>query len=188
VHRIDQDTSGLIVFAKDAQAQRRMKVQFARREPERVYLAVVYGHPSPSEGTWHDRIVWDENALIQKETRPRDGRGVDAVLTYRTLEAFPGASLLEVHLRTGRRNQIRIQAGLRGHTLIGEQRYGDTPGELRPVPFGRQALHAYQLAFNHPTDARALRFEAPLPGDFADLLVRLRRQGNRARYSQRSSA
>jgi 23S rRNA pseudouridine1911/1915/1917 synthase len=176
VHRIDQDTSGLIVFAKDAQAQRRMKEQFARREPERVYLAVVYGHPSPPEGTWHDRLVWDEKALIQKETHPRDPRGLDAVLTYRTLEAFTGASLLEVHLRTGRRNQIRIQARLRGHTLIGEQRYGSGPGELGPISFGRQALHAHRLVFDHPTDGRALRFEAPLPEDFADLLARLRKR------------
>jgi 23S rRNA pseudouridine1911/1915/1917 synthase len=124
VHRIDQDTSGLIVFAKDAPAQRTVLAQFARREPERVYLAVVHGHPLPADGTWHDTLVWDERALIQKATHHRDPRGVDAELTYRTLEALAGASLLEVQLRTGRRNQIRIQARLRGHPLIGDQRYG----------------------------------------------------------------
>lgn len=175
VHRIDQATSGLIVFAMDAQAQRRMKAQFARREPERVYLAIVHGHPLPPEGTWTDTLVWDEKALIQKETHPRDPRGLDAVLTYRTLEAFAGASLLEVHLRTGRRNQIRIQAQLRGHALIGDQRYGLGPDERRQISFRRQALHAYWLAFKHPTDGRALRFEAPVPEDFAALLTRLRK-------------
>ena len=68
VHRIDQDTSGLVVFAKDPDAQRRLKRQFARREPERVYLAVVYGHPDPAVGTWRDRLIWDEKAMIQKAT------------------------------------------------------------------------------------------------------------------------
>jgi len=176
VHRIDQHTSGLIVFAKDAEAQRRIRLQFARRKPERVYLAVVYGQPSPPEGRWHDRLVWDEKALIQKAAHPRDPGGTDAVLTYRTLEAFPGSSLLELHLRTGRRNQIRIQARLRGHTLVGEQRYGHGPEDLPPIAFGRQALHAYRLAFEHPSDRRALRFEAPLPRDFVDLLARLRKR------------
>jgi 23S rRNA pseudouridine1911/1915/1917 synthase len=176
VHRIDQDTSGLVVFAKDAQAQRTMKAQFARREPERVYLAVVHGHPLPPDGIWQDTLLWDETALIQKETHPRDPRGLDAVLTYRTLEAFAGASLLEVHLRTGRRNQIRIQARLRGHALIGDQRYGFGPDERHPISFGRQALHASRLAFDHPTDGRALRFEAPLPEDFANLLTLLRKR------------
>jgi 23S rRNA pseudouridine1911/1915/1917 synthase len=176
VHRIDQDTSGLIVFAKDAQAQSTIRAQFARHEPERVYLAVVHGHPSPPDGTWHDRLVWDEKALIQKETHPRDPHGLDAVLTYRTVEAFAGASLLEVRLRTGRRNQIRIQARLRGHPLIGDQRYASAPDERRAIPFGRQALHAYRLAFDHPGDGRALRFEAPVPDDLADLLARLRKR------------
>ena len=173
VHRIDQDTSGLIVFVRDAAAQRKLTAQFASREPERVYLAVVQGRPSPPEGTWHDRIVWDERALVQKETRPGDPRALDAVLRYRTLEAFAGASLLEVHLGTGRRNQIRIQARLKGHPLIGDRRYGSGPDD--PIAFGRQALHAWRLSFVHPTDGRAVRFEAPIPRDFADLLAKLRK-------------
>ncbi|PYR91929.1 MAG: RluA family pseudouridine synthase [Acidobacteria bacterium] len=176
VHRIDQDTSGLVVFAKDAQTQSRLKAQFKRREPERVYWAVVYGQPSPPEGTWRDHLVWDEKALIQKETHPRDPRANEAISEYRTLEAFRDASLIEVRLRTGRRNQIRIQARLRGHTLVGEQRYVLSPGTLRPINFERQALHAYRLAFQHPDDGRRLEFEAPLPPDLMSLLKRLRRE------------
>jgi 23S rRNA pseudouridine1911/1915/1917 synthase len=176
VHRIDQDTSGLVVFALNARAQQRLKAQFARREPERTYLAVVYGHPAPAAGTWRDVLVWDEKALIQKKTHPRDPRGRAAVSTYRTLESFGGASLLEVQLHTGRRNQIRLQAHLRGHTLVGEQRYTHGPEILRPIRFGRQALHAYRLAFTHPTDGRALSFLAPPPADFEELLARLRRR------------
>ena len=175
VHRIDQDTSGLVMFAKNAEAQQRLKAQFARHEPERVYLAVVYGHPSPASGTWRDRLVWDAKAMIQKETHPRDPNGNDAISEYRVVESFRDASLIEVRLQTGRRNQIRIQARLRGHTLVGEERYVYGPEILRPIDFARQALHAHRLACRHPTDNRTLEFEAPLPPDLEDLLTTLRR-------------
>jgi 23S rRNA pseudouridine1911/1915/1917 synthase len=174
VHRIDRDTSGLVVFAKTAAAQQQLRAQFKRREPERVYLAVVYGHPAPASGTWSDRVVWDNRALVQKETHPRDPRGKDAVCAYRVVERLRGASLIEVRLVTGRRNQIRLQARLRGHTLVGEQRYTYGPDSLRTIAFPRQALHAHRLAFRHPTSGRELRFEAPLPEDMQALVARLR--------------
>ena len=175
VHRIDQDTSGLVMFAKHAEAQRRLRSQFARHEPERVYLAVVYGRPNPASGTWRDRLVWDAKAMIQKETHPRDPNGNDAVSEYRVVESFDDASLLEIQLQTGRRNQIRIQARLRGHTLVGEERYVYGPDNLRPIDFGRQALHARRLSVRHPADERVLSFEAPLPADLQELITRLRR-------------
>jgi len=175
VHRIDQDTSGLVVFAKDPETQRRLKVQFARREPERVYLAVVYGRPDPPQGTWRDTLVWDTKALIQKETHRRDPQGMEAISEYRTVESFREASLIEVRLRTGRRNQIRIQARLRGHTLVGEERYVYGPDSLRSIQFGRQALHAYRLGFAHPADDSPMTLVAPPPADFEELLSRLRR-------------
>ena len=173
VHRIDLDTSGLVVFAKTSGAQDALKEQFKRREPERVYWAVVTGHPEPAEGTWRDRLVWDRKALVQKEARRDDERGIAAIAHYRVLERFRDASLVEVRLHTGKRNQIRIQAQLRGHPLVGERRYvGES--SRRPIPFGRQALHAYRLSFLHPADGRPLTFEAPLPDDFEKLLARLR--------------
>jgi 23S rRNA pseudouridine1911/1915/1917 synthase len=174
VHRIDRDTSGLVVFAKDPRTQQAMKKQFIQREPERVYLALVYGHPEPEKGSWRDRLVWDRKALIQKRTHPRDPQGAEAVCDYRVVERFRDASLIEVRLQTGKRNQIRIQARLRGHTLIGERRYVYGPEVLRPVDFPRQALHAWRLGFRHPADRRELRFEAALPDDFRALLARLR--------------
>ena len=174
VHRIDQDTSGLVVFAKHTDAQRRLRVQFARREPERVYLAVVYGHPDPPSGTWRDTLVWDTRALIQKQTHHSDPSGSEAISDYHVLERFRDAALVEVRLRTGRRNQIRIQARLRGHTLVGEARYVFGPDSLRTIPFRRQALHAFRLGFDHPADGRELVFEAPLPPDLEELLARLR--------------
>ncbi|HEX6464054.1 MAG TPA: RluA family pseudouridine synthase [Vicinamibacterales bacterium] len=191
VHRIDRDTSGLVVFARHPAAQAALKDQFRRREPERVYWAVVYGHPEPAEGTWRDQLVWDARALIQKVSKARDPRATEAVSDYRVLQRFPGTSsrpatsLIEVRLRTGRRNQIRLQARLRGHTLVGEKRYvpgpdergpnsRGEPGDVRTVQFERQALHARKLSFLHPADGRAMSFEAPLPADFESLLARLR--------------
>jgi 23S rRNA pseudouridine1911/1915/1917 synthase len=180
VHRIDRDTSGLVVFAKNAQAQERVKEQFRHREPDRIYLAVVYGHPEPRSGTWRDHLVWDDEALVQKETHPRDPRAKEAVSEYRVVEEFEATSLIEVRLHTGKRNQIRLQARLRGHTLVGEQRYVFGPSSLRPIEFPRQALHAWRLAFRHPEDGRSLRFEAPLPADMETLLGQLRRERRRA--------
>jgi 23S rRNA pseudouridine1911/1915/1917 synthase len=175
VHRIDLDTSGLVVFAKTGLAQATLKDQFRRREPERVYWAIVYGHPDPAQGTWRDRLVWDTRSLIQKETHPGDPSGVDAECHYRVIERFAVTSLIEVRLHTGKRNQIRIQARLRGHTLVGETRYTYGPAALRPITFARQALHARRLAFRHPSDGRPLEFEAPLPHDMTELLARLRK-------------
>jgi 23S rRNA pseudouridine1911/1915/1917 synthase len=175
VHRIDRDTSGLVVFAKTVRGQDALKDQFRRRDVERVYWAVVYGHPTPSAGTWRDHLVWDTTALIQKETSPGDPRGKEAISHYRVIEVYQGTSLLEVRLETGKRNQIRLQARLRGHTLVGERRYVYGPDSLRPLAFGRQALHAHRLSFRHPVDGRPLSFEAPLPADLTGMLARLRR-------------
>jgi 23S rRNA pseudouridine1911/1915/1917 synthase len=176
VHRIDRDTSGLVLFAKAEGAQLVLKEQFKRRLPERVYQAVVYGVPSPAAGTWRDHLVWDTKALIQKETSPRDPRGKEAIGHYRVVEILTGASLIEVSLVTGKRNQIRIQARLRGHTLVGERRYVYGPEELRSIAFPRQALHAMRLTFRHPADDREMPFEAALPEDMASLIARLRRR------------
>jgi 23S rRNA pseudouridine1911/1915/1917 synthase len=185
VHRIDRDTSGLVVFAKHARAQERVKEQFRHREAERIYLAIVYGHPDPRAGTWRDHLVWDDDALIQKETHPRDPRGKEAISEYQVVEEFEAVSLIEVRLQTGKRNQIRLQARLRGHTLVGEQRYVFGPASLRPIAFPRQALHAWRLAFRHPEDGKQLRFEAPLPADMESLLARLRPPPPRLRRARR---
>jgi 23S rRNA pseudouridine1911/1915/1917 synthase len=173
VHRIDRDTSGLVVFAVRADAQAALKRQFLRHEPERVYQAVVYGCPVPPQGTWSDRVIWDQDDLVQKETHPRDPRGKEARADYRVIRRLRGAALIEVRLITGKRNQIRLQARLRGHMLVGEHRYVYGPAELRRIPFPRQALHAGRLAFRHPVSGERLRFEVPLPQDMAELVAAL---------------
>jgi 23S rRNA pseudouridine1911/1915/1917 synthase len=183
VHRIDRDTSGVVLFAKDAASQAALKAQFRERTPQRLYLALVYGHPQPESGTWHNHLVWDKRALIQKETSSRDADAMEAISDYKVLENFTATtesgetvalSLIQVQLRTGKRNQIRIQARLRGHTLLGERRYIYGPDELRPIRFPRQALHAFRLGFRHPLDDREMIIEAPVASDMRKLIAALR--------------
>ena len=185
VHRIDRDTSGLVVFAKSQAAQDALQEQFERREPERVYLAVVYGHPAPQAGRWTDRLIWDRDALVQKKASQRDPRAAEAISDYRVLETLDRSSLVEVRLVTGKRNQIRIQAGLRGHALVGEERYVYHELEGPPIEFSRQALHAARLSFVHPATGNRVRFEAPLPDDMSRLVKKLRR---RARHHASSGS
>ncbi|MCA1585340.1 MAG: hypothetical protein LC791_11435, partial [Acidobacteria bacterium] len=140
--------------------------------------------PNPEVGTWRDHLVWDEAASIQKPGSSSDPLAKLAISHYRLLEAFRGASLIEVRLETGKQNQIRIQAGLRGHTLVGETRYVFGVELSSTITFGRQALHAYQLAFRHPLSGRPLRFEAHIPEDMRGLLSRLRRREDDASSSR----
>ncbi len=175
VHRIDRDTSGLVVFAKTPPAQEQLKAQFERREPERIYWAIVYGHPKPAEGTWHDFLVWDQDHLIQRSSLASNKLAKEAISRYRVLEKYERASLLEVRLVTGKQHQIRVQAGLRGHPLVGERQYIFEPAPRQPIDFPRQALHAYRLSFRQPINDRTLNFEAPLPEDFRSLLSALRK-------------
>lgn len=174
VHRIDRDTSGLLVVARTGPAAGALKSQFEARETERVYLAVVYGHPSPESGAWRDRLAWDDRIMLQKAVSARDRHGSEAISRYTVKERFAESALLEVQLVTGKRNQIRLQAQLRGHPLVGEQRYTGEGEEREEIPFKRQALHAWKLGFRHPTDGRPMQFEAPLPSDMKKLLRRLR--------------
>jgi 23S rRNA pseudouridine1911/1915/1917 synthase len=175
VHRIDRDTSGVIVFARDARAQEALREQFKRRDAERMYVAVVHGCPDPPAGVWTDRLAWDEALSLQRRARAGDKRGKDAVTHYRVIEPFRRASLLELRLQTGRQHQIRAQADLHGHPLVGEPRYVTGIDPPRAIVFARQALHARRLTFAHPNDGRLLQLEAPLPADLLALITRLRR-------------
>ncbi len=199
VHRIDRDTSGLVLVAKDERAQLALKRQFERRTAERVYLVVVRGQLPQAEGTWTDTLVWDRARLVQRRAQPDDERGKEAVASYKVLEQFDAAALVEVRLVTGKRNQIRVQAALRHHPLVGERIYrprasSESP-KVRPstgsgrrerverrrsegrgpeVDFPRQALHAARLAFRHPDTGARVEFSAPLPADLRGLIDRLR--------------
>jgi 23S rRNA pseudouridine1911/1915/1917 synthase len=174
VHRIDRDTSGLVIFAKHNAAREHLKRQFTAHKPERVYQAIVYGIPFPEKGTWRDWLLWDDEELVQRAGNPRDQRTVEAKCNYAVLEQFAESSLVEFKLVTGKQNQIRAQATMHGHQLVGERQYLATPPRTS-ISFGRQALHAFRLSLRHPDTDRVLKFEAPLPEDLLKLLIRLRK-------------
>lgn len=174
VHRIDRDTSGLVLFARTPAAQADLKEQFRRRQPERVYWAVVHGHVLHSRGEWRDLLTWDPSELRQEEADEDDPRAAEAISRFQVVEHLRDATLLEVRLVTGKRNQIRMQAALRGHPLVGERQYlGMRPPE-RPIAFDRQALHARRLNLAHPVSGEFVHLEAALPPDMEHLLARLR--------------
>jgi 23S rRNA pseudouridine1911/1915/1917 synthase len=179
VHRLDKDTSGVMVVAKTDAAHRSLTAQFQGRTIERAYIALVWGVPRPAGG----RI---EGAIGRS---PRDrkrmavvGRGGKAAATrYRTVRSFGRvAALVECRLETGRTHQVRVHMAHLGHPLIGDPTYGrarhrnapELPAAVRRMidDFRRQALHAQVLGFDHPVGGRRLRFEAPIPADFANLL------------------
>jgi 23S rRNA pseudouridine1911/1915/1917 synthase len=181
VHRIDRDTSGLVLFALTLSARDRLKDQFERRTPERAYLAIVNGQPLPPSGTWRDRLVWDKDRLVQKRAHAQEEGAKEAEARYQVLEQFAWQALVEVSLVTGKRNQIRVQAGSRGYPLVGERQYrfGRPRDEAHEPEFARQALHAARLAFVHPGTRRRVEFTAGLPGDMKGLVRQLRRADRR---------
>ncbi len=178
VHRIDKDTSGLLVVAKTDAAHEGLAAQFAAHSVHRRYLAVCAGHPSPSEGTIDARLGRSDTDRKKMSVLPKDSsRGKHAITHYRTIERLCGAALIECRLETGRTHQVRVHCASIGHGLLGDPLYGRTPKGLRPVlertGFARQALHAAELGFNHPVTDEALRFASPLPGDMRELIDEL---------------
>lgn len=171
VHRLDAGTTGVMVVAKSERAYSVLKQAFRERTVSKVYLAVVQGHPDPSEGTIdapidrHPRQDW-KFAVV------RDGR--PSVTHYRTLEAFRSASLLEVELETGRTHQIRVHFSAVRHPCVGDLTYGADPVLARTLGLGRQWLHAHRLGFHHPGDGRWVEFVSEPPADLARALESLR--------------
>jgi 23S rRNA pseudouridine1911/1915/1917 synthase len=189
VHRLDKDTSGLIVAAKNDRAMHSLAKQFAHRTIERAYDAVAWGSPRAGEGVVEGDI--GRNPFDRKRMAVLRGGGKPARTRYRMQERYgnperPFASLIECRLETGRTHQIRVHLAHIGHPLIGDSVYG----RARNVPraktvaeggafsaaadFPRQALHARVLGFKHPTSQKQMRFEAPWPADFAGLIASLR--------------
>ncbi len=165
VHRLDRDTSGVLVFGKTEGIARALKDQFAARKPERVYLAFVAGALEPAEGTFRSHLATAPD-LDQYSTADAT-RGKLAVTHYRVLERTDVWSFVEVTLETGRRNQIRVHMAEAGHPVLGDTRYRKdlaSRGGWRPR---RLALHAAVLGFTHPITGEKLRFESALPPEFA---------------------
>jgi len=169
VHRLDRDTSGLLVVAKTHEAQTDLARQLAERSMRRVYLAVVHGVPSAG-GTIDQPIGRD----LRSRTRMAvTRRGREARTRFRVLERFSGAALVECRLDTGRTHQIRVHLQHLGHPIVGDPVY--RRGASARLAFGRQALHARELALVHPGSGKPVTWRAPLPADMKRLLAALRR-------------
>ena len=183
VHRLDKDTSGLMVVAKDELAQARLTADFAARRVNRAYQAVVWGVPQPREGEITGRIGRSPRNR-KKMAVLREG-GKPAVTRYKVLRAFRDvAALVECRLATGRTHQIRVHLTERGHPLIGDPTYGHPRSEarLRRLPptqrdavaaFPRQALHAVLIGFRHPATGEYIQFTSDLPADLKALIAAL---------------
>lgn len=175
VHRIDKDTSGLLVVAKSDAAHERLARQFADHSLERAYLAVVTGHPARKSGTVEARIGRSDSDRKKMAVLPADSsRGKHAVTHWRVLQELEHAALVECRLETGRTHQVRVHLASIGHPLLGDPVYGRSNAHLRPLlqrlGFRRQALHAAVLGFIHPVTGARLRFESALPADMRELI------------------
>ncbi|WP_431798441.1 RluA family pseudouridine synthase [Microbacterium kunmingense] len=171
VHRLDVGTSGLMVVAKTEAAYTALKHAFKEREVEKVYHAVVQGHPDPLAGTIDAPIGRHPTHSWRFAVTPA---GKDSVTHYETLEAFPGASLLEIHLETGRTHQIRVHMAAHRHPCVGDPLYGADPTLSARLGLSRQWLHAHRLAFTHPGTGEWTEFASDYPPDLAAALEILR--------------
>jgi len=160
VHRLDRETSGLLVVAKTPGVKTALQAQFAAHTVERTYLAVVEARVRRPEGTITTRLLDDAPGRVRETHDPRRGR--PAVTRWRVRRAGAHRTLLEVRLETGRRNQIRAHLAGLGHPIAGDATYGS-----RTDPFGRLALHAHVLGFDHPRTGARLRFVSPPPAALA---------------------
>lgn len=180
VHRLDKDTSGLLVAAKNDLAHHGLARQFAEHSIERAYWALVWGLPSPLEGRIEGNI--GRSRVNRKKMAIVNQGGKTAVTRYRVVKTFQGAaSLIECRLETGRTHQIRVHLSAQGHSLIGDQTYGRAPklSKLaKQVPnaaealigFQRQALHAFLIGFEHPRTGEKKTFRSEIPSDLNGLM------------------
>lgn len=175
VHRIDRDTSGLLVFARTTEAQRNLIEQFSQHTVERVYEAIVFG--VPGSGTISSRLVRNRGDGRRGSTL-RESDGKHAVTHFQTLESFGEFSRVECRLETGRTHQIRIHLAEAGHPVCGDSIYRGPLNGTETIDRSnspRLALHARVLEFKHPKSSERVRFEADVPRDIEELITRFRK-------------
>jgi len=185
VHRLDKDTSGLLVVAKTPATYLRLVEAISRREVNREYLTLVWGEPRDRSSRIAEPVGRHPKDRKRMAVTPK---GRVAATNYRMLQSFGWASYLECRLETGRTHQIRVHLSHLGHPVLGDATYGGGPRRVLNLPEGirklardivetmpRQALHAARLAFSHPATGERLSLEAPLPADFSAALDRLRK-------------
>ncbi|MCJ7748832.1 MAG: RluA family pseudouridine synthase [Desulfobacterales bacterium] len=183
VHRLDKDTSGVMVVAKDDESYHQLTKQFKNRTVEKVYLAIAYGQFAKDEGLIDSAIGRHPSQRKRMSTRTKKGR--TAITRWKVLEKLDGFTLLEIFPQTGRTHQIRVHLSSMGHPLLGDPLYGrkGRPGAIHdPLlkecvkRMNRQALHAHRLGFNHPRTGERVRFVSPIPQDMKEVLEWLRSQ------------
>ena len=163
VHRLDRDTSGLMVYAKDVQTQQSLINSWQQLVTDRRYLALVKGEFEQPRGRIQSWLTEDKKFITHSS--PVDNGGKYAVTHYNVLVSSNGYSLVECELETGRKNQIRVHMADLGHPVVGDRKYGSDEDPMR-----RLGLHAYMLCFTHPVTGKHLRFETPVPFCFEKLL------------------
>ena len=163
VHRLDRDTSGLMIYAKDVMTQRSLIEGWQQLVTDRRYVALVTGEFEKKQGAIRSWLTEDKRFITHSS--PTDNGGKYAVTHYNVLRSGNGYSLVELDLETGRKNQIRVHMSDMGHPIVGDFKYGSSDESLR-----RMGLHAYILAFRHPVNGKYLRFETPIPESFEKAL------------------
>jgi 23S rRNA pseudouridine1911/1915/1917 synthase len=191
VHRLDRDTTGVIVFAKDEEAHWRLGSQFENRQVDKRYLALVEGVVEADVDVLDEPIGPHQSkakGLREKQSVRHDHLGKSAVTICRVRERFDHHTLVELELKTGRTHQIRVHLSFHGHPIVGDDMYGghvlrkahiEHKGDETMV-LDRQALHATTLGFTHPITKAAARFTAPVPEDFARAMALLREHSSRS--------
>ena len=159
VHRLDEDTSGVLVFAKNFEVREALQNNWSEIVSCRGYYAIVEGMDIPDEGILKDYLAQDSTFQVYVVRNPSKGKL--AITKYKKISAKAGYSLLDVHLETGRKNQIRVQLGNIGHYVIGDDRYGEPSN-----PIKRLGLHAYELDFTNPLNGKVYQLNAPMPPEF----------------------
>ena len=168
VHRLDKDTSGLMIVARDAETHRLLSEMIKRREVSRIYLALVEGRPQSRSGTIDAPLGRSHRAPERRAVRGRGSR--EARTHFTAIEPLSADTLVEARLETGRTHQIRAHFAAIGHPVAGDPRYGHSGRH----GLERQFLHSAKLSFRHPVGGEELSFESPLPGDLAAALERAR--------------
>ncbi|MGE0760926.1 MAG: RluA family pseudouridine synthase [Pirellulaceae bacterium] len=172
VHRLDRGVSGLLVFGKRLEIAAAIRDQFEARKPERRYVAIVAGRVAKPRGTFRTYLATD--ADLNRFSTQDASQGELAVTHYQVTRRCANATVVEVTLETGRRNQIRVHFAESGHPVLGDPRYGNRAAPQVAWPHRRLALHAATLGFRHPVDGRSLRFRSPLPPEMSEFLGSVR--------------
>lgn len=159
VHRLDEDTSGVLIFAKSFEVREALQNSWQEIVTNRGYYAIVEGSDIPEEGTLKDYLAQDSTFTVYVCKNPAKGKL--AITHYKKIASKNGYALLDVHIETGRKNQIRVQLGNIGHYVIGDDRYGEPSNPLK-----RLGLHAYELDLTNPLNHKEYKFNAPMPEDF----------------------